>query len=82
VLMVWAMHLKGHQQGMWERGLPGDAMDMQIESGLVRSASVTHTLILVAVAPILLAYTQSSLRGSLSFPSYIPVCVTAKQPIE
>jgi len=53
-------------------------MDRQIESGLVRSASVTHTLILVAVAPVLLAYTQSSLRGSLSFPSYIPVCVIAK----
>ena len=63
---------------MWERGFTGDAMDRQIESGLVRSASVNHTLILVVVAPILLVYTQSSLRGSLSFPSYIPVCVIAK----
>jgi len=54
-------------------------MDRQIESGLVRFASVTHTLILVAVAPILLVYTQ---RGLSSFPSYIPVCVTAKQWIE
>jgi len=76
------MHLKGHQQVMWKRGFPGDAMDRQSESGLVRSASVSHTLILVAVAPILLVYTQSSLRGSLSFPSYIPVCVTARQRIE
>jgi len=57
-------------------------MDRQSVSGLVRSASVTHTLILVAVAPILLAYTQSSLRGLLSFLSYMLVCVTEKQRIE